>query len=91
MRESWEIQTWMINYVARKSWTLDFIWWKHLDERFFGVNEDQDYQIRLDLLSEAQRKEMDKVVAQKMEEKSRPEIVQWSEEDAGRRLAEILL
>lgn len=91
MRDSWESQTWMINYVARKSWSLDFIWWKHLDEHFFGVNEDEDYQIRLDLLSEAQRKEMDKVVAQKMEEKSRPEVIQWGEEDAARRLAEVLL
>ena len=55
MRESWEKQTRMLNYAARKSWAFDFIWWKFLDKKYFGPNENQDHLDRLGLLSEPQR------------------------------------
>lgn len=51
MQRSWEAKDWMINYAMRDSWAFDFIWWKFLDERHFGPNEDQDHRARLDLLS----------------------------------------
>ncbi|KID99301.1 phosphotransferase family protein, partial [Metarhizium majus ARSEF 297] len=38
MRDSWEKQTWMLNYAARKSWAFDFIWWKFSDEKYCGSN-----------------------------------------------------
>jgi hypothetical protein len=56
MRESREKRTWMLNYAARRSWAFDFIWWKFLDERYFGPNENQDYRARLELPSEPQRR-----------------------------------
>lgn len=52
MRESWESKTWMINYAARNSWAFDFIFWKFLDTRYFGPNDDGDYHARLDLLTQ---------------------------------------
>ncbi|POR33713.1 Uncharacterized protein TPAR_06097 [Tolypocladium paradoxum] len=73
MRESWEKRTWMLSYAARKSWAFDFIWWKFLDETYFGPNENQDYEARLELLSEPQRKVMEPFVARKMEESSNPQ------------------
>ncbi|KAF7538019.1 hypothetical protein G7Z17_g12714 [Cylindrodendrum hubeiense] len=91
MRESWEKRTWMLNYAARKSWSFDFIWWKFLDESYFGPNEKQDYQARLELLSEPQRKAMEVFVARKMEESASCEIVEWGDEDAAERLAEVLV
>jgi hypothetical protein len=36
MRKSWETGRFWLNYAARGSWAFDTIFWKHLDERFFG-------------------------------------------------------
>lgn len=36
MRESWETGRFWLSYAARKSWAFDAIFWKFLDERFFG-------------------------------------------------------
>ncbi|KAM5358365.1 hypothetical protein ACJZ2D_015350 [Fusarium nematophilum] len=91
MRESWEKQTWMLNYAARKSWAFDFIWWKFLDEMYFGPNENQDYHARLELLTEPQRNAMEGVVERKMEEGEDRTVVEWTGEDAADRLAEVLL
>jgi aminoglycoside phosphotransferase (APT) family kinase protein len=79
MWESWEKKTWMINYAARKSWAFDFVWWKFLDENYFGPNEAQDYQARMEVLSESQRSLMDAFVAQKMEENDNGDIVEWED------------
>lgn len=91
MRESWENQTWMLNYVARKSWAFDFMWWKFLDEQFFGPNEDQDYQARLDLLTEPQKAAMEAFIQKKMEESKDPKIVTWSDMEAADCLAQVLV
>lgn len=91
MSESWETGAWMVNYAARKSWAFDFIWWKFLDERFFGPNEEQDHRARLELLSEPQRKAMEPFVARKMDESRGRKIVEWSEDEAARLLAEVLI
>lgn len=91
MRESWEKRTWMVNYAARKSWAFDFVWWKFLDERYFGPNEDQDFQARLELLSDPQRKVMDKFVARKMEEGKNVNMVKWKDEDSTKYLTELLV
>ncbi|KAG9252416.1 phosphotransferase family protein [Emericellopsis atlantica] len=84
-------QTWLLNYAARKSWAFDYVWWKFLDEQYFGPNEDQDYKIRLALLSEPQRKAMESFVARKMEGSKDRKIVMWEKQDAADRLAEVLI
>jgi hypothetical protein len=91
MRDSWEQQTWMLNYAARKSWAFDFIWWKFLDEKFLGPNEHQDHLARLKLLSALQQKVMEQFVARKMEERTKQGIVKWSDEEAAKYLAELLI
>ncbi|KAI1429747.1 phosphotransferase family protein [Xylaria sp. FL1777] len=91
MRESWEKRTWMRNYAARKSWAFDCIWWKFLDESYFGPNENQDCQARLELLPESQREAVEAFVACKMEERRNPGIVEWGDKLAADRLAELLV
>ncbi|PNY28462.1 Uncharacterized protein TCAP_01618 [Tolypocladium capitatum] len=91
MRESWEKRTWMLNYAARKSWAFDFLWWRFLDESFFGPNEKQDHQARLALLSEPQRKAMEPFVERKMKERGNRQMIKWDEKDAADRLAEVLV
>lgn len=81
----------MRNYAARKSWAFDFIWWKFLDESDFGSNENQDYQARLELLSESQREAMEAFVGCKMEESRNPGSVKWGDKHAADRLAELLV
>ncbi|KAI0537348.1 phosphotransferase family protein [Xylaria digitata] len=86
-----EERTWMRNYAARKSWAFDFIWWKFLDESYFGPNENQDCQARLALLSEPQREVMEAFVACKMEESRNPGIIEWGDKQAADRLAKLLV
>ncbi|KAL1865594.1 hypothetical protein VTK73DRAFT_5133 [Phialemonium thermophilum] len=90
MRESWQERTWMIDYAARDSWAFDFIWWKFLDERFFGPNEDQDYHARLDLLSDEQKQAMEALVAAKAEERNVRRRFKWDENLAAARVARLL-
>ncbi|KAK3315733.1 phosphotransferase family protein [Apodospora peruviana] len=90
MRASWESGLWMVNYAARKSWVFDLIWWKFLDQSYFGLNETKDYRSRLDLLTEPQRKAMEGFVARKMKEKGDQKLVKWEESSIGR-LAEVLV
>lgn len=44
MRESWETGRFWLNYAARKSWAFDSIFWKYLDQRFFGIREEHTQQ-----------------------------------------------
>jgi hypothetical protein len=81
----------MVNYAARKSWAFDFIWWKFLDESYFGPNDHQDSQARLECLSGPQRSVMDSFVTRKMEDSLNQENRTWVERDAGDRLAALLV
>lgn len=79
MRRSWEQRDWMVNYAVRDSWAFDFIWWKFLDERYFGPNEDQDHRSRLHVLAEPQKATMSALVVAKAEERSHRNIFEWDE------------
>ncbi|KFA55689.1 hypothetical protein S40293_05275 [Stachybotrys chartarum IBT 40293] len=91
MRESWENKSWMLNYAARKSWAFDWFWWKYLDQRYHGPNDDEDHQIRLCLLTEPQKNLMDSFIARKMRESEERKVVKLSDEDAARLLREVLI
>ncbi|KAK7433169.1 hypothetical protein QQZ08_000100 [Neonectria magnoliae] len=56
-------------YVARRTWAFDGIFWKYLDEKFFGKNESSDFKERLKLLSLEQVDAMKELVKRKLEEK----------------------
>lgn len=91
MRDSWEKGTWLLNYVARRFWVFDFIWWKFLAEKYFGPNEDQDAKARIHLLTQPQRDIMDSFVARKLQEKENRQLMEWGERRASEILAQALV
>ena len=96
MRESWETGRFWLSYAARKSWAFDTIFWKYLDERFFGKREQgverQDlWKTRVHLLSETARAAMESFAERKMEEsKEKVLIDNWDHEEVQMRMAEVL-
>ncbi|CAH0016465.1 unnamed protein product [Clonostachys rhizophaga] len=92
MRKSWDTKTWMINYAARNSWNLEFLFWRFLDPEFFGPgNESADHHARLSLLSEPQRQVMREFVAIKLEESNVRELIDWDTHDAETHLKRFLV
>lgn len=95
MRESWETGRFWLTYAARKSWAFDIVFWKYLDERFFGRREDRVeknelWKTRVHLLSEGARNAMEPFVERKVEEMKERKLVEWDPEAAKSRLAEVL-
>ncbi|EEU43829.1 uncharacterized protein NECHADRAFT_29954 [Fusarium vanettenii 77-13-4] len=95
MRESWLSGRFWLNYASRKSWAFDAIYWKYLDERFFGPRETnisgvQLWKTRIHLLGEEQRRKMDMVVQRKMEEAKERALVDWDPSMANNLLHEAL-
>ena len=79
MRESWETGGFWVTYAARKSWAFDGIYWRFLDERFFGRDESGDFMERLKLLTPGQVAAMEPFVERKMREKEEGTLVNWYE------------
>ncbi|RFU32577.1 hypothetical protein B7463_g3765, partial [Scytalidium lignicola] len=95
MRESWETGRFWLNYAARKSWAFDTIFWKYLDERFFGsrgkdVPEHDLWKTRAHLLSEEERRAMEPFVERKVEDSKERILVDWDPKEATERLSEVL-
>ncbi|TVY39704.1 hypothetical protein LSUB1_G006866 [Lachnellula subtilissima] len=95
MRESWETGRFWLNYAARRSWAFDTIYWKYLDERFFGEREedvptDELWKTRVHLLSEEERAAMEPLVQTKIEESKNRILVEWDGEEAKKRLSSLL-
>ncbi|KAJ0107756.1 hypothetical protein J7T55_000018 [Diaporthe amygdali] len=96
MRESWETGRFWLSYAIRKTWAFDQIYWKYLDERFFGKRPDglpraQLWTTRLHLLNDRERDQMESFVQKRMEEtKVRKLIDHWDPKDVQRRFDEIL-
>jgi hypothetical protein len=95
MRESWETGRFWLNYAARRSWAFDTIYWKYLDERFFGergehVHTEQLWKARIHLLSEEERATMESLVQTKMEESTKRILVEWDDAEARHRLSSLL-
>ncbi|KAL2752450.1 hypothetical protein ACRALDRAFT_2061008 [Sodiomyces alcalophilus JCM 7366] len=95
MRESWETGRFFLSYAARKSWAFDTMYWKFLDERFFGDREsgvlkDDLWKTRVHLLSEEERAAMEPFVRRKMSESKERRIVDWDPTEAKGRLSELL-
>ncbi|QPC70372.1 hypothetical protein HYE68_001124 [Fusarium pseudograminearum] len=87
MRESWKTGRFWLNYAARKSWAFDTIYWKYLDEKFFGEREDgtpaeEQWKTRVHLLSEEEQAAMETLVQAKMAESENRVLVEWDDEDA---------
>ncbi|PVH84408.1 phosphotransferase [Cadophora sp. DSE1049] len=94
MRESWETGRFWLTYAARKSWAFDTVYWKYLDERFFGKREDHVekndiWKTRVHLLHEGARNAMEPFVQRKLEEMKERKLVDWDPEVARSRLQEV--
>ena len=95
MRESWETGRFWLNYAARRSWAFDTIYWKYLDERFFGDREgdvptEELWKVRVHLLSEEERAAMEPLVQKKMEESKNRVLVEWDDKEARQHLSSLL-
>ncbi|RSL49472.1 hypothetical protein CEP54_012406 [Fusarium duplospermum] len=95
MRESWATGRFWLSYAARKSWAFDTIFWKYLDERFFGEREkdipkEALWKTRVQLLNEDERAAMEPLVQTKMEESQTRVLVDWDAEEAKGHLSSFL-
>lgn len=95
MRESWRTGRFWLNYAARKSWAFDAIYWRYLDERFFGergkdIPTEQLWKTRLSLLNQEERVAMEPFVQTKMEELKERVLIEWEAAEARKRLSSLL-
>lgn len=97
MRRNWDSGRFFVDYCTRRNYGFDPIYWKCLDEKFFGKNKKSgllsrksDYKGRLHILSEKDRVQMKPFVAWKMEDREDPKVVEWDEKDAQTVLAACL-
>lgn len=95
MKQSWETGRFSLNYGARKSWAFDAMYWKFLDERFFGnrdshVAKDHLWKPRIHLLNDDERSAMEPFVQRKMANTEERRIVDWDPTEARRRYLELL-
>ena len=95
MRESWVTGRLWLNYAARKSWAFDTLYWKYLDERFFGEREEdipaqEVWKTRVQLLNQDERDAMESLVQTKMEESKERVLVEWEAAEATKRLSSFL-
>lgn len=89
MKRNWESGRFFVDYCTRRNYGFDPVYWKCLDERFFGKNKKSGlvlkrsgYKGRLHLLSERDRAQMEPFVAWKMEDRGDEKVVEWDEKDA---------
>ncbi|KAH8804513.1 phosphotransferase [Xylogone sp. PMI_703] len=94
MQESWETGRFFLNYGARKSWAFDAMYWRFLDERFYGdrgdIGKDDLWKTRIHLLSEKERVAMEPFVERKMAESKTRCIVDWDPTEAQEHFSELL-
>ncbi|PNY27555.1 Uncharacterized protein TCAP_02513 [Tolypocladium capitatum] len=95
MRESWMTGRFWLNYAARKSWAFDTIYWKYLDESFFGERDkdipmEQLWKTRVQLLNQEERAAMEPLVQMKMEELKQRVLIEWDAAAARKRLSSLL-
>ncbi|KAG9228077.1 phosphotransferase [Amylocarpus encephaloides] len=95
MRESWATGRFWLNYAARRSWAFDTIYWKYLDEMFFGerekdVSAGELWKTRVHLLSKEERAAMELMAQMKMEESKDRVLVEWDAAEARQRMSSFL-
>ncbi|KXH65743.1 phosphotransferase [Colletotrichum salicis] len=97
MRDSWATGRFWLNYAARESWAFDTIYWKYLDEKFFGqrepyggIHSTELWKTRIDLLSPKEQAAMETMVQIKVEESKERILVEWDDAEARQRLSSFL-
>lgn len=82
MRENWDSGAFWVNHAARKPYSFEPMFWKKIYERFFGPNQRGGYEDRLSLVPERARRQIERLVAQKMKEYKDYRLVDWAEDNA---------
>lgn len=91
MRKNWEDGSFWINYVVRRLYGLDFIYWKFIDERLFGENFVGGYEKRVEFMIVEVWELMEMVVIDKMKEKNgERKVVEWFVEEVRGYLVRVL-
>jgi hypothetical protein len=92
MEQSWETGRFFLSYASRKSWAFDAVYWRYLDERFFGRRDPgkELWETRLHLLTDAERAAIEPFVEKKLAEAGDRRIVDWEPTEAKRALSELL-
>ncbi|KAJ4415023.1 hypothetical protein N0V82_007605 [Gnomoniopsis sp. IMI 355080] len=97
MKQNWENREFFVDYCARRNYGFDPIYWKYVDEKFFGKNKKTalllqkgGYKGRQHLLSEKERAQMEPFISWKLEDREDEKIVEWDEKDARAILAACL-
>ncbi|KAM3447977.1 hypothetical protein NHJ6243_010146 [Beauveria neobassiana] len=86
MRASWASGDFWTVYAARRNFAFDTVFWKKLDPRFFGPDEEggalsgDTWRRRLDVLDEQARTEMDSFVEKKVAESQTREL-RWEPDE----------
>ncbi|GKZ24438.1 hypothetical protein AbraIFM66951_010470 [Aspergillus brasiliensis] len=90
MKNSWESGDFWIAYAARNNFAFDLIYWRKLDQRFFGQIStpiEDVWKYRLDLLESDERAEIERIVEKKVEEMGTRPLV-WDTDDYTKELAD---
>ncbi|KAI9150041.1 hypothetical protein HJFPF1_09794 [Paramyrothecium foliicola] len=95
MQESWDTGRFWLNYGARKCWAFDMVYWRFLDERFFGKRpsdtaQDDLWKTRVHLLTDEEREAMEPFVQRKLKDSEERIIVGWDPVEARVRFNEFL-
>lgn len=83
MQHSWESGDFWVAYAARKSFAFDAVFWENIDGRFFGPGteaEDDRWKERVELLTEDERADMEKMVEKKLEEMN-TRVLAWEPDE----------
>ncbi|KAF1734033.1 hypothetical protein CRV24_005567 [Beauveria bassiana] len=96
MQDSWTTGRFWLNYAARKSWAFDSVFWRYLDERFFGErphtpdSREPHWRARVELLNHAEKMAMEAFVDRKMRETKDKVLRTWDEQEAQDRKVDVL-
>ncbi|KAK2738544.1 phosphotransferase family protein [Colletotrichum kahawae] len=95
MRDSWETGRFWLNYAAKDNWAFDSIYWKYLDDLFFGARDNEVppeklWETRLHLLTDEEQAAMEPLVRIKMAESKERTLVDWKDDEARQRMSSFL-
>ncbi|KAF2236400.1 phosphotransferase family protein [Viridothelium virens] len=85
MRDSWESGAFWVSYAARKSFAFDDIYWREIDERFFGERGAEGWRARIQLLETEEREGMEEFVERKVNEME-SRVLAWEPDEMTREI-----
>lgn len=87
MRDNWDSGDFWLFWAACNSYSFDPAYWKHIDERFHGLNISRGFFGRWRECKRSAVDEIERVVDIKLEEKKRNRLIPWSSKAKYKELA----